>query len=263
MSITEVHSFIRDEVERQGFDLGTVEGLLRVSCMSLAWDYARAASGIRTRPMTEDLLTLAELVEPACNARGFRQTPVFIYEGWKPTVDWRSVPESVEALVEHGEELTPLEFYTEFELIHPFRDGNGRVGAIIYNWMNGSMYAPEAPADLFTVTGRLVTGPNLQDIPDPRNISNPAFDMRWLREPVDWAEVAKQAMNYPIQGADEEVGYIVEPDVGKHACADDDCRSCHNCGITGVSISGPWNLCEVCDNEYTGGERIIEEEEGC
>ena len=53
-------------------------------------------------------------------------------------------------------------------------------------------------------------------------------------------------------------GYIVEPDVGKHACADDDCRSCHNCEITGVDISGPWNLCDECDNEYTGGERVIE-----
>ncbi len=43
MIIIAVHDFIRAEVERQGFDLRTVEGLLRVSCMGLAWDYARAA----------------------------------------------------------------------------------------------------------------------------------------------------------------------------------------------------------------------------
>ncbi|KKK59797.1 hypothetical protein LCGC14_3030760, partial [marine sediment metagenome] len=157
------------------------EGVTRISWMEMAWEYAQGQSRIKTRPTLGDILMLARYVEPGRNQRGFRETPVFIYEGWRPTIDWRSVPESVQALMEHGEELTPLEFYVEFEVIHPFADGNGRVGAILYNWLRGTLDRPETPADVFSRE----------------------------HEPFDEADEAgleeglHQAINYPIQGADE------------------------------------------------------------
>ena len=150
MSSSHIRYFIRREVKRQGFDLNAQEGVTRISWMEMAWEYAQGQSRIKTRPTLGDILMLARYVEPGRNQRGFRETPVFIYEGWRPTIDWRSVPESVQALMEHGEELTPLKFYVEFEVIHPFADGNGRVGAILYNWLRGTLNEPETPADVFS-----------------------------------------------------------------------------------------------------------------
>lgn len=41
--------------------------------------------------------------------------------------------------------LTPTQVYIEFEKIHPFSDGNGRVGLIIFNALNGTIATPMRP----------------------------------------------------------------------------------------------------------------------
>ena len=41
--------------------------------------------------------------------------------------------------------LTPLQVYIEFEKIHPFSDGNGRVGLIIFNALNRTIENPIRP----------------------------------------------------------------------------------------------------------------------
>ncbi|KKL93403.1 hypothetical protein LCGC14_1874990, partial [marine sediment metagenome] len=152
MNVIAVHNFIRAEVERQGFDLDTAEGMVRVSWMGLAWDYARMRESGGDKPSVYDILEMAYTIEPVRNARGFRQGPVIVRG--QNVVDWRNVPNALHRLWKHGQHLSPIQFYTEFELIHPFNDGNGRVGAILYNWLNGTLEDPEAPADMFTGTGR-------------------------------------------------------------------------------------------------------------
>jgi fido (protein-threonine AMPylation protein) len=44
--------------------------------------------------------------------------------------------------------MGPIEFFREFELVHPFVDGNGRTGAILYNAMLNTMLTPTDPPDL-------------------------------------------------------------------------------------------------------------------
>lgn len=46
--------------------------------------------------------------------------------------------------------VTPEESYKEFEEIHPFVDGNGRVGSIIYNCLKNSWDKPLTPPDYWS-----------------------------------------------------------------------------------------------------------------
>ena len=54
----------------------------------------------------------------------------------------RHIGRLIEQLLENQQDITPEEFYWEFERIHPFIYGNGRVGAILYSvlkeefWVN-------------------------------------------------------------------------------------------------------------------------------
>lgn len=60
--------------------------------------------------------------------------------------------------------MTPEEAYKEFEEIHPFVDGNGRVGAIIYNCLKNSWNKPLIPPDFWNTDNAIHTG-KLKPIP--------------------------------------------------------------------------------------------------
>jgi Fic family protein len=85
------------------------------------------------------------LIEPDKNARGFRQTPVYV--GFEPKMDWKLIDRAIEGLCEqiNLRLINPLDAYREFELIHPFMDGNGRTGKIILNWVNNTLLDPTFP----------------------------------------------------------------------------------------------------------------------
>jgi Fic/DOC family len=51
----------------------------------------------------------------------------------------------IRLLCSEAEFLIPEEFYQRFEEIHPFEDGNGRVGSLLFNFMNYTLEDPIHP----------------------------------------------------------------------------------------------------------------------
>ena len=111
--------------------------------MLRAWDFAthRAAKGSRIQVV--DILNIGMLVEPEVNKNGFRTVPVTIRGVTQ--VEASLVPHSIENLVRHQDDMPPEYFYHEFETVHPFADGNGRTGKILFNWLRNEMWGVEWP----------------------------------------------------------------------------------------------------------------------
>ena len=146
-----VDDFIRKEVQNQGFDLSTEEGQERVGWMSDAWAWAQAERDAE-QPITFYAVNeLGERIEHRINAKGIRY-----FTGVDVLVGGRTCPMACDTkvLIDFwcqyvAPRAQPLEAYLVFQLIHPFADGNGRVGKVLYNWLLGKLDDPEMPPDLF------------------------------------------------------------------------------------------------------------------
>ena len=144
MTRSPITDYIVEEVWRQGHDVEAPDGLQRVAGMIHAWS---AVLQMPPRPLEiGDVIALGRWIEP-CNAEGFRKVAVRV--GRRIPPEYHEVPHLVKALLTQQNTLEPLEFYREFELIHPFEDGNGRVGKILLNWSNRTLLTPVFPPDDF------------------------------------------------------------------------------------------------------------------
>jgi hypothetical protein len=142
-----IEQFCLQEVTRQ-MDLGDP---FAVSNLFDAWHYSvqhyeMLLSGYDKPPLSTSFIkTLGMMAKPEANANGWRTVPIRI--GWTTRDNQYLIPEQISGIVAayNDGRLNAQELYLEYEFIHPFRDGNGRTGKILFNWANGTLRNPQMP----------------------------------------------------------------------------------------------------------------------
>ena len=136
----DIIKYIAEEVERQ------CRGPVQVSWMCDAWAFAQSCTS--PKPSLEQIKRVAHLIEREKNdPHSWRRVGVRV--GYHIAPRPQELPDLMDKWIQNVYQMTPEEAYKEFELIHPFVDGNGRTGKVIFNWLKGTLDRPVMPPNFF------------------------------------------------------------------------------------------------------------------
>lgn len=143
----DVIKFCAEEVTRQN------DSPMHVAYMCEAWDYASQFWWQMSKNFCDweiIILNLSKLVDPGTNdGANYRYVPVtFANEN---RIGYENIPNQMKSLcgfLRDGTIKSDAQMvYEEFERVHPFKDGNGRIGKILFNLVNGTISEPVFPTE--------------------------------------------------------------------------------------------------------------------